>query len=126
MANPDIHYINPEDPRILLGDFQFSDAFFTLFETVIPPVLKGFKAPAEQINSDLKDFVNMLLVGHINARSVPKHISDISDLFHATCLDIIGVSETFIKSHTPKSLCKVSGYKFLRRDRNGKNVLNRK
>lgn len=121
MANPDIHYINPEDPRILLGDFQFSDAFFTLFETVIPPVLNGFKAPAEQINSDLKDFVNMLLVGHINARSVPKHISDISDLFHATCLDIIGVSETFIKSHTPKSLCKVSGYKFLRRDRNGKN-----
>ena len=121
MANSDnIQYINPEDPRILLGDYQFSDAFFTLDETYIPPVLNGYKAPAEQINSDLKNFNNMVIVGHINARSVPKHISEISDLFHETCLDIIGVSETFIKTHTPKKLCKMSGFKFLRKDRTGK------
>ena len=82
MANSEnIQYINPEDPRILLGSYQFSDAFFTLDETYIPPVLNGYKAPAEQINVDLKDFIHMLLVGHINARSVPKHISEISDFF---------------------------------------------
>ena len=115
-----IHYIDPEDPRILLGDYQFSDAFFTLDETYIPPVLNGYKAPADHINSDLKFFNKMLIVGHINARSVPKHISEISDLFHETCLDIIGVSETFIKTHTPKSLCRISGFKFLRKDRAGK------
>ena len=120
--NSNTHYINQEDPRILLGDYQFTDDFFTLDETYIPipPDLDGYKSPAEHINSDLKIFSNMLLVGHINARSVPKHISEISNLFHETGLDIIGVSETFLKTHTPKDLCRIDGFKFLRKDRTAK------
>ena len=121
MANMEnIQVINQEDPRILLGDFQFTDTFFTLEETYIVPNYNGYKAPAEHINSDLKDFSNLLIVGHINARSVPKHIGEISNFLHETCLDVIGVSETFIKTHTVKNLCKISGFKFLRKDRSTK------
>ena len=121
MDNSDnIEIIHPEDPRILLGNYQFTDAFFNLDETTIPPVINSYKAPAEQINFDLKKFADMLLIGHINARSVPKHISELADLFFATLLDIICVSETFIKTYTPKKLCKIKGFKFLRKDRTGK------
>ena len=110
------YFINPEDPRILLGDYNFTDAFFTIDETYITPVVDGYKAPVDHINSDLSDFKNILIVGHINARSVPKHIDEITLLFQNSCLDAIGVSETFIKKHTPKSLCKIPGFKFLRKD----------
>ena len=118
--NINTQYINQEDPRVLLGDYQFTDAFFNLGETCIPTNCHGYKAPAEHINSELKNFEHLLIVGHINARSVPKHIYEISNFFHETCLDIIGVSETFIKTHTPKKLCKINGFKFLRKDRTSK------
>ena len=83
MANPDnnTHYINQEDPRILLGEYPFTDTFFNLEETFISPNFNGFRAPAEHIKHELKDLKNMLAVGHINARSVPKHISEISNFF---------------------------------------------
>ena len=114
------NYINQEDPRILLGDFQFTDAFFNIQETYIPPIPNCYMAPAAHINNDLKNLKDLLIVGHINARSVPKHHAEISHFLHETCLDIIGVSETFIKTHTPKNLCKISGFKFLKKDRIGK------
>lgn len=109
-----------EDPRIILGNCNFSDSYFTLNETFIPPVENGLKSPIEKINSDLEEFNNLLLVGHLNARSVPKHISEIDRLLQETKLDVIGVSETFIKSHTPKSLCNIPGFKFIRKDRSEK------
>lgn len=109
-----------EDPRIVLGNCNFSDSYFTLNETFIPPTENGLKSPIEKINSDLAEYSNFLLVGHLNARSVPKHISEMDRLFQETNFDVICVSETFIKSHTPKSLCNIPGFKFLRKDRTEK------
>ena len=58
MDNSDnIEIIHPEDPRILLGNYQFTDAFLNLDETTIPPVINSYKAPAEQINFDLKNLL---------------------------------------------------------------------
>ena len=111
------HFINQEDPRILLGNFDFTDNFFNLDETEIAPVENCYKTVAEQLNSDLHDFLNFLLVGHINARSVPKHISEIIKLFLECKLDIICVSETFIKAHTPQSLQNIPGFKFFKKNR---------
>ena len=111
---------NPEDPRITLGNCNFADSYFTLDETFIPPVENGIKSPIDKINSDLDGCRNLLLVGHLNARSVPKHISEMDRLIQETNFDVIGVSETFIKSRTPKSLCQIPGYKFIRKDRTEK------
>ena len=118
MANTNTdNFINQEDPRVLLGNYDFTDTFFNLDETYIAPVESCYKAPAEQLNSDLSNFRNLFLVGHINARSVPKHIDEIKKLFQETSLDCVGVSETFIKSHTPQNLHKIPGFKFFKKNR---------
>ena len=118
MDSTDNNYvINPEDPRILLGNFDFTDAYFNLDETYIPPVGNCVSTPADQVNRDLDDLLNFFLVGHINARSVPKHIDEITKLFQDTKLDCIAVSETFIKAHTPKSLQNIPGFKFFKKNR---------
>ena len=114
--NPENFTINQEDPRILLGSYNFTDAFFDLEETYIPPVPDSYKTPAEQINKDLDDYLNMLLVAHLNARSVPKHLDEIIKLFQETKFDCICVSETFIKAHTPKNLQKIPGFKFFKKN----------
>ena len=118
--NPENFTINQEDPRILLGSYNFTDAFFDLEETYIPPVPDSYKTPAEQINKDLDDYLNMLLVAHLNARSVPKHLDEIIKLFQETKFDCICVSETFIKAHTPKNLQKIPGFKFFKKNRSSK------
>ena len=111
------YFINQEDPRVLLGNFDFTDAFFNLDETNIPPVSDCYKTPTEQLIRDLADYINLFLVGHINARSVPKHLAEIAKLFQECGLDCIGVSESFIKAHTPKSLQNIPGFKFFKKNR---------
>ena len=108
---------NPEDPKFTLGDYDFSDDFFINDEIIIPTVENGIASPIEQINSDFKNHRNFLLVGHMNARSVPKHIQDMERILHETRFDVVGVSETFLKKHTPKDLCSIAGFKFFRNDR---------
>ena len=61
------------------------------------------------------------MVGHLNARSAPKHLDEIIKLFEETNLDCICVSETFIKAHTPQSLQKIPGFKFFKKNRISKN-----
>ena len=57
--NTNNYFINQEDPRILLGNYDFTDNFLNLDETYIPPVAGCYKTAAEQVNSDLKDFSNL-------------------------------------------------------------------
>ena len=108
---------NPEDPNILSGNYNFSDDIFDNIETFIPTVINGVASPIEQVNADFKDLHHLLLIGHLNARSVSKHFYEIERILHETNFDIVGVSETFLKTHSPKNLCNISGYKFFRKDR---------
>lgn len=89
-------------------------------ETYIPTISNGADTPIDFINNDLKDFKDNLTIAHINSRSVTKHIDEIERIVHETQLDIIGVSETFIKSHTPNNLFKINGYMFFHKDRSAK------
>ena len=107
---------NPEDPNILSGNYNFSDDIFDNIEIFIPTVINGVASPIEQVNADFKDLHHLLLIGHLNARSVPKHFYEIERILHETNFDIVGVSETFLKTHSPKNLCNISGYKFFRKD----------
>ena len=74
-------------------------------------------APTQQINHDLKNNKNWLRVGHINARSVPKHIHEIRRVAKNCDFDIIGVSETFIKEHTPHDRCNIDNYNLYKLNR---------
>ena len=113
--------INEESTQVILGECDFSDSYFDLEETVIVNDENNFDTPIELINSDLKTFRNNLKIAHINARSLPKHIDEVKRLLLATDFDILAISETFIKTATPKHLFKIGGYKFFHKDRIAKN-----
>ena len=86
-------------------------------ESYISPAGEGYKTPVEHLNIDLQDLEHYLLVSHINSRSVPKHIDEISYVLSNTNLDAVAVSETFIKAHTPQNLQKIPGWKFFKKNR---------
>ena len=108
---------NPEDPQYMMGDFDFSDQFFVNEEIIITPVQDGTKSSISQIISDFANFRDFLLVGHLNARSVCKHFYEIERILRECKFDVVGVSETFLKIHSPKNLCTIAGFKFFRNDR---------
>ena len=56
-------------------------------------------------------------MGHLNARSVCKHFYEIERILRECKFDVVGVSETFLKIHSPKNLCTIAGFKFFRNDR---------
>ena len=53
----------------------------------------------------------------INARSVPKHLHEISKITEETSMDVLCVCETFISGNTPKSAFTIPGYNFFHVDR---------
>ena len=71
----------------------------------------------QQINYDLKNNKNWLRVGHLNARSVPKHIHEIRRIIKKCDFDIVGVSETFIKEHTPEERHIIDNYRLYKLNR---------
>ena len=112
--------INEEDARILLGECDFSDSYFNLDETIIPIISKDQNNPITLINNDLNGFKDNITIAHINARSVTKHIVEIERVLQLTQFDVLGVSETFIKSNTPSNLYQINGYTFFHKDRTAK------
>jgi hypothetical protein len=55
--------------------------------------------------------------GHFNARSIPRHIDDISDIIGNSPLDVCGVSETFLNENCAPVSFEVPGFSILRNDR---------
>ena len=112
--------LHQEDELVLTENFNFSESIFDLVEPNIPRLNHDFSTPSATINLKFKNFENLLKIGHINARSVPKHIHEINKIVSETSLDILGVSETFISPFTPKSIYQMPGYKFIGKSRDKK------
>ena len=73
--------------------------------------------PIEQLNNDLRNNQNWLRVVHINARSIPGHLAELSRIITETDSDIIGISETFIKDDTALNKCNIENYKLYTENR---------
>ena len=116
MAENDIP-LHQEDDLVLDGNFDFSNSMFDLQEPEIPTLPNTFLAPSSYINLKLKNYQNLFRLGHINARSVPKHIHEIAHILEKTKLDALGSSETFISDNTPHSIFQIPGYKFYNKNR---------
>lgn len=107
--------------------FNFEDDFFNnttetnqdlLFEVNSSNnTLRNIQTPIEQLNQDLRNNQNWLRVVHVNARSIPGHITELTRLVTETDSDIIGVSETFIKDDTPLHKCNIDNYKLYTENR---------
>lgn len=74
-------------------------------------------ASVASINQNLKASKLCLKFAHINARSLPGHIDELSYVFVNTDFDVIGISETWLTKRTPPALSSIPGYKVHRSDR---------
>ena len=107
--------------------FNFEDSIFDysfnsnmeLIEEVTSPFnrLSNIKTPIEQLNTDLRNNQNWLRIVHVNARSIPGHIVELTRLVIDSGADIFGVCETFIKDDTPLHKCNIDGYKLFTENR---------
>ena len=102
--------------------FNFDEGLFTDFANSNADLLSevnnhNIKSPIEQLNNDLKNNQNWLRAAHINARSIPGHILELSRIISETTCDVIGVSETFIKDDTPLNRCNIENYNLFTENR---------
>ena len=119
MANPN-NYLHPQDNIVLDEHFDFSDSIFDLEEPNVESPSNNFITPSNFINSKLKGYEHLFNMALINARSVPKHLHEISKILYETKMDLMCVCETFISAHTPKSAYTINGYNFFHVDRSMK------
>ena len=61
-----------------------------------------------------------LRVGHLNVRSVTKHLDDINHLLVSERLDVLCLSETWLSENMDSSTLVFPGYTVVRRDRSGR------
>ena len=113
-------YIDPEDPEILLGEFDFDNDIFNLEEPVLSNFTSTVVPPITKINKSFEPFKNHFKFAHINARSIPKSIDEVNYLVSQTDLDVLAVSESWLNKNLPGTLFEIYGYKIFRKDRSSK------
>ena len=106
-----------EDNIVLQEDFDFSQSIFDLAEPNIPSLSDDFLTPSRFINSKFKNYEHLVKFGHINARSIPKHLQEIVKVNDEINFDVIGACETFITPNTPKTSYEIFGYNCFHLDR---------
>ena len=107
--------LHPGDNIVLTNEFNFTDPMFDLTEPDIPTLGFEFLTVVDQIRKMFKGFDNLLKLGHINARSIPKHVHEIERVIEE--FDALGVCETFMSKDTPLSICKIPGYNLVHKAR---------
>ena len=109
MANSEIP-LHMEDNIVLTENFDFSQSIFDLLEPNIPPLGGDFLTPCNVINNKFKNHENLVKFGHVNARSLPKHLHEVQRLIKF--FDVFGICESFITANTPKTAFEIPGYNF--------------
>ena len=104
----------------ILWDKDRRNPFFDLETIEIPKVNFDPKTPVNIINKDLKNFRDYFIVGHLNARSLNKNITELKAILDDTGFDAVSISESWLRSRTPKDRFLIPGYKKFRRDRRNK------
>ena len=117
MVNVDVP-IHQGDNIVLLDTFDFSQSIFDLEEPAFETSLDNdFYSTCQLINQKLSNFDKFFQIGHVNARSVPKHLHEIHRVLDGTGLAAMGTCETFITPDTPKAAFNIPGYNFFHVDR---------
>ena len=95
----------------------------SVYDLEVPEVIResyDMNPVVKYINETLEPYKAKLLLGHINARSLPNSIHEIRFIIDQTSFDIFGVSETWLAPGTPKDRVSLEGYKIFRHDRKHK------
>ena len=92
----------------------------SIYDLEVPEIIKeayDMNPVVKFINQNLDPYKSKILLGHINARSLPNSIDEIRYILFRTSFDIFGVSETWLIPGTPKDRVNIDGYKIFRQDR---------
>ena len=95
----------------------------SIYDLEVPEIIKeafDMNPVVNYINQKLDPYKAKILLGHINARSLPNSIDEIRYILFRTSFDIFGVSETWLIPGTPKDRVNIDGYKVFRQDRTHK------
>ena len=112
--------LHQEDVIVLTPEFDFSNSIFDLEEPNIPTLGNIYNTPYEDINFKLRNYNTLAKFGHVNTRSLPKHIHEVEYFLIKSMLDALAVTETFISENTPASIYNIPGYKFIHKSRDKK------
>ena len=64
--------------------------------------------------------ISHFIIGHLNARSLNKNIIELKAILDDTDVDAVSISESWLRSRTPKDRFEINGYKIFRNDRKNK------
>ena len=95
----------------------------SIYDLEVPENIKeayDMNPVVKYINQNLDPYKAKVLLGHINARSLPNSIDEIRYILFRTSFDVFGVSETWLIPGTPKDRVNIDGYKIFRQDRTHK------
>ena len=94
-----------------------------IYDLEVPEIIKeafDMNPVVKYINEKIDPYKAKILLGHVNARSLPNSIDEIRFILSRTSFDIFGVSETWLSPGTPKDRVNIDGYKIFRNDRTHK------
>ena len=118
--NSSSRFLHPEDPDILIGEYNFDDDFFTLVEPNIPACDFPVTDHIIKIIKNFEPFVDNFKFAHFNARSVPKSIDELNFILSQLKLDVFAISESWLSKDLPSELFEIEGYQIFRNDRKTK------
>ena len=108
------------DLNQILWEQNRRNPFFDLQTIEIPKHNFDPSTPIDIINKDLENFRDFFIIGHVNARSLNKNVNELKVIMDGTDFDAVSVSESWLRSRTPKDRFMIDGYKIFRTDRRNK------
>lgn len=113
--------MDENDINNILWDKNPRNPFFDLEIIEIPKDNFDPKTPASIVKNDLKNLEKHFIFGHLNSRSVNKNIIEMREFLEQVNLfDAFSVSESWLRSRTPKDRFEIPGFNIFRTDRRNK------
>ena len=97
-----------------------------IYDLEVPEIIKeafDMNPVVKYINEKIDPYKAKILLGHVNARSLPNSIDEIRFILSRTSFDIFEVSETWLSPGTPKDRVNIDGYKILGMTEHTKDVV---
>ena len=106
------------DINTILWEQNPKNPYFDLEIIEIPKINFDPKTPIQIIKNDVEKLKNYFIVAHLNARSLNKNIIELKEIIEkADYFDAFCVSESWLRSRTPKDRFVIQGYNIFRNDR---------
>jgi hypothetical protein len=108
------------DINNILWEQDPKNQFFDLEVVEIPKHNFDAQTPLNLIKNCTQKSKNNFIIAHLNARSVNKNIIELKEIIENADFDAVSISESWLRSRTPKDRFLINGYNIFRADRRNK------